>query len=101
MFRISCLRIFEFWSKSTTVKRAITGSNSALSVQIEMRKIAVEQLQQLQRARTASDDVITGNDVIGDDDAVSATNKVGDERRRAAVTGDDNGRLQATDEPSQ
>jgi len=52
-----------------------------------MRKIAVEQLRQLQRA-SASDDVI-GNDVIADD--VTSAHQVGD----------DGDRLKATNEPPQ
>jgi len=54
-------------------------------VQIEMRKIAVEQLQQLQRAST-SNDVITADDVIADD--VTSASQVGD----------DSGHQQATNE---
>jgi len=57
-----------------------------------MRKIAVEQLQQLQRA------TINDNDVINND--VTSASQVGGERR-CAVAGDDSDHLQATSEPPQ
>jgi len=58
-----------------------------------MRKIAVEQLQQLQRA-------INDDDVISDD--VTSASQVDDQRRCAvAACVDDGDRLQATNEPPQ